>query len=85
MSKFDPDRMSRNKTYMAEWERLREEFFRELIVPMRELTCPKHGVFEGYVAGSLTNSRPCPTCGKSAPMVEFSTPAKRNPDKGIMT
>jgi len=34
MSKYAPDRMYRNKVYMAEWKRLSQQFYRELM--MRE-------------------------------------------------
>jgi putative FmdB family regulatory protein len=84
MSKYSPFRLSQNKQLMNEWRRLEKRFFRELTVPIFEFQCNKHGVFESYSSlKEKPQTRPCPVCGKASPAVEYSIPAKRNPEHGI--
>lgn len=56
-------------------------------MPMYEYECPKHGKFESYnpSPNRVAETRPCPDpkCGKSAPRVEITRPARRNPAHGI--
>ena len=59
---------------------------------IREFHCPEHGRFEKIVIGGKVHaeSHECPYdlgenryCGIESPLVEFSIPAKRNPEHGI--
>ncbi len=57
-------------------------------MPLREFICPKCGKFESYVSSTIPPpTRPCPNpkCKERGKLVEFSVPARRNPDKGIQT
>lgn len=57
-------------------------------MPIYEFVCPKHGKFEA-IASLNTENLPCTyeyendNCGRSSPRVDWSVPAKRNPDLGI--
>lgn len=61
---------------------------------IREFYCGEHGRFEKIVLGSLDEARKgaeCPYdlgenryCGMTASLVEFSLPAKRNPEHGLV-
>lgn len=54
-------------------------------MPIYEYSCPEHRdkVIERYTSGQVNNKPPLCECGKAMEQVEFSVPAKRNPDKGI--
>lgn len=52
-------------------------------MPLYEFVCPVHGKFESYVALIGAQAAACPTCEAKSDAVEFSVPAKRNPEYGI--
>ncbi len=50
-----------------------------------EFDCPNgHGRFEKIVDFKY-DTQPCPKCQEESEKVEFSVPAKRNPEKGIQS
>jgi len=51
-------------------------------MPIFEFECPEHGKFERIVDFKY-DTLPCPKCKVESDKVEFSVPAKRNPEKGI--
>ena len=57
-------------------------------MPIFEFECPKHGKFERIIDAKY-DTQPCPRCAndcndyQECNKVEFSVPAKRNPEKGI--
>lgn len=54
-------------------------------MPIFEYNCLQCGKkVEQYVVGAIEARLPlCAECGKQMERVEFSVPAKRNPEKGI--
>jgi hypothetical protein len=54
----------------------------DLKMPLFEFQCPKHGVFECFTLEKY-DTRPCPKCKEECEKIEFSVPARRNPEKGI--
>ena len=53
-----------------------------LNMPLFEFVCPKHGIFERFTLEKF-DTRPCPVCREESEKIEFSIPAKRNPECGI--
>ena len=62
-------------------------------MPIFEFECPMHGKFE-VICESKYDTQPCPSwmkelsgeehyCQVESEKIEFSIPAKRNPEKGI--
>jgi len=51
-------------------------------MPIFEFECPKHGKFE-LITLPKYDTMMCPQCGEECEKVEFSVPAKRNPELGI--
>jgi putative FmdB family regulatory protein len=51
-------------------------------MPIFEFKCPKHGKFEQITLEKYDNLM-CPKCGELSDKIEFSVPAKRNPECGI--
>ncbi len=59
-------------------------------MPLFDYECPLcKARYERYIKGNghleKRHSPICETCGVETEKVEFSVPAKRNPDKGIQT
>lgn len=53
-------------------------------MPLREFKCPKcGGKIERFFHGFVKNDPPLCGCGYQMEEVEFSVPAKRDPEKGI--
>ena len=54
-------------------------------MPIFEYQCPLgHGKFEPICAAKY-DTQPCPKCQEESEKVEFSVPARRNPEKGLQT
>ena len=51
-------------------------------LPIFEFECPVHGKFERIVDAKY-DTQPCPKCKEECEKIEFSIPAKRNPELGI--
>lgn len=63
-------------------------------MPLYEFNCKKHGLFECFTLEKY-DTRPCPKviaigmdkipikCGKESEKVEYSVPARRNPEHGV--
>ena len=52
-------------------------------MPIFEFTCPKgHGKFE-LITLEKFDTMMCPKCGEESEKVEWSVPAKRNPEHGL--
>lgn len=51
-------------------------------MPLFEFECKTHGVFEKITIEKY-DTLLCPVCGEESEKVEFSVPAKRNPEFGI--
>ena len=51
-------------------------------IPIFEYNCEQHGKFE-RICDAKYDTQPCPKCQEESEKVEFSVPAKRNPEKGI--
>jgi hypothetical protein len=52
-------------------------------MPIREYVCPEHGKFERVIIGREVEFPKCPRCAEFCIPVEFSVPARRDPEKGI--
>lgn len=55
-------------------------------MPLFEFRCPEHHsqVVERYTTGNVHSTPPrCKLCERMMEQVEFSVPAKRDPEKGI--
>ena len=56
----------------------------EAKLAIREFQCLQHGIFERIDPGLKILPRAlCPVCGKEAEFIEFSVPARRDPERGI--
>ncbi len=55
-------------------------------MPMYEFECPVHGKFE-VICDEKYDTQPCPElqCVYESPKIEWSVPARRNPQKGVQT
>lgn len=53
-------------------------------MPIFDYICPNCGNhFDKYVTPGDTEPQTCPKCRHIASQLEYSVPARRNPDKGI--
>lgn len=51
-------------------------------MPIFEFECSKHGKFERIIPAKY-DTQLCPECGEECEKIDFSVPAKRNPECGI--
>lgn len=53
-------------------------------MPIFEFECPQCGLrIERYTVGDIDKPAPLCTCGVQTEQIEWSIPAKRNPERGI--
>ncbi len=51
-------------------------------MPIFEFQCKTHSIFERIISAKY-DTQPCPKCKEECEKIEFSVPAKRNPEFGI--